>query len=55
MLYANDLSLFVPEDVTIVQYADDTQLMVTGRKSDVLRLIACMEDALDTMYQWSGT
>ena len=52
MLYANDLSLFVPEDVTIVQYADDTQLMVTGRKSDVLRLIARMENALDTVYQW---
>ena len=52
MLYANDLSLFVAEDVSIVQYADDTQLMVTGRKADVVRLIARMEDALDTVYQW---
>ena len=52
MLYANDLSLSVSDDVTIVQYADDTQLLVSGKKRDVQRMVACMENALHRMYQW---
>ena len=52
MLFANDLSLYVPENVTIVQYADDTQLMVTGRKTDIKHLVARMEKALDSVHQW---
>ena len=49
MLFANDLSLCVPENVSVVQYADDTQLMVTGKKCDVQQLICRMEDALSPM------
>ena len=52
MLFANDLSLCVPENVTVVQYADDTQLMVTGKRCDVQQLIGRMEDALSSVYQW---
>ena len=52
MLFANDLCLCVPEDITVVQFADDTQIMVTGRKCDVDRLVARMEDALRRVYQW---
>ena len=52
MLFANDLSLCVPAHVSVVQYADDTQLMVTGKKRDVQQLIARMEDALSSVYQW---
>ena len=52
MLFANDLCLCVPEDITVVQFAADTQLMVTGSKRDVDRLVARMEDALTRVYQW---
>ena len=52
MLFSNDLCLSVPEDVTIVQYADDTQLMVTGRKCDLQSMTARMEDALARVYLW---
>ena len=52
MLFANDLSLRLPSDVTIVQYADDTQLLVSGRKCDIQRLIGSMEDALCHVYDW---
>ena len=52
MLFANDLCLCVPDDVTVVQFADDTQLMVTGRKCDVQQLTARMEDVLGHVYQW---
>ena len=48
---ANDLSLCVPEIVIVVQYADDVQLMVTGKKCDVQQLIGRMEDALSSVYQ----
>ena len=51
MLFANDLCLCVPDGVKIVQFADDTQLVVTGRKCDVQRLIARTEDALACVYQ----
>ena len=34
LLFANDLTPDVLENVTVVQYANDAQLMVIGRKSD---------------------
>ena len=52
MLFSNDLSLYVPDDVTIVQYADDTQLLVRGKKRGMQRLTTCMEHALNSVYQW---
>ena len=52
MIFSNDLCLCVPPDVTIVQFADDTQLMVTGRKCYVDQLIARMEHALACVFQW---
>ena len=52
MLFSNDLSLHVPNGVSVVQYADDTQLIVTGRKCDLPQLVARMERALDTVHQW---
>ena len=32
MLYSNELSLYVPDCVTVVQFADDTQLLISGKK-----------------------
>ena len=52
MLFSNDLSLHVPDDVTIVQYADDTQLLVSGRKKDIQRLTTSMEHALRIVFDW---
>ena len=51
-LYTNDLSLHVPECVTTVQFADDTQLLITGKKQDMQNMIVTMESALDSLYQW---
>ena len=31
MIYANDLSLFIPDSVSMVQFADDTQLLITEK------------------------
>ena len=50
-IFANDMSLHVP-DVTIVQFADDTQLLVTGKKADLDHLICTVERALLTLYTW---
>lgn len=52
MLFANDSSLSVSDDVTVVQFADDTQLLVSGSKSRMPELISRMERALNDMYQW---
>lgn len=51
-LYANDLSMCVNSDVTIVQYCDDTQIMVTGKKRELPQLIDRLEAALKSVYQW---
>ena len=52
LLFSNDLSMHVPDGVSIVQFADDTQLLVSGPKAELSRLIALMETALSTLYQW---
>ena len=38
--------------VTVVQFADDTQLLVSGPKSELCRLVTLMETALATIFQW---
>ena len=43
LLYANDLSLCVGEGVSIIQYADDTQVPVSGKKRELASLIARIE------------
>ena len=50
-IFANDMCLHVP-DATIVQFADDTQLLVSGKKADMARLIARMELALSRIFTW---
>ena len=52
MLFANDLNLHMPDGVTIVQFADDTQILVTGKKRELANIISLMETALDTAYRW---
>jgi len=40
--------------VHIIQYADDTQIIVSGRKIDLPEIVAKMERAVSTMCQWFG-
>ena len=51
-VFTNELSLYVPDGVQVVQFADDTQLIVSGRKSDLPLIIARMERALVCVYDW---
>ena len=52
-IYANDLPLFA-NDANIVQYADDTQILVSGRPGDIGSLVASMEQTLSHLSQWFG-
>ena len=52
LLYANDLSMCVGEGVSIIQYADDTQVLVSGKKRELASLIARIEKALGTLFRW---
>ena len=46
-IFSNDLSLYVNSDVNITQYADATQIIVTGRKRDLAHVIQRMQSALN--------
>ena len=51
-LFSNDLGLHVNDDVTLVQYADDVQLLISGRKQELPRIIAQLEENLFSLFQW---
>ena len=46
-----DLSLYI-EHAKIFQYADDTQLLITGQKTELPSMVRRMESALGTVCQW---
>ena len=50
-IFANDLSLFA-EGAVIVQYADDTQILVSGKKSDIHNVVYRMEQTLASLDSW---
>ena len=50
-IFANDLPLFAPE-AHVVQYADDTQILLSGRKDSLSQLIATMEQILNNLDIW---
>ena len=50
-IFANDLSLFA-EDATIVQYADDTQILVSGSKFMLNDITDRMENVLTSLDIW---
>lgn len=52
MVFSNDLCLQVNDNVTVVQYADDVQILTCGKKQVMPQLITRMESALDKLYQW---
>ena len=51
LIFANDLPMFAP-DVHVVQYADDTQILVSGKKSSLPELIPTMEQTLISLDVW---
>ena len=50
-IFANDLPLFAPE-AHVVQYADDTQILLSGKKDSLPQLIATLEQVLDSLDTW---
>ena len=50
-VFANDLSLYAP-DAHVVQYADDTQVLVSGSKGDMTALVSRMESCLASLDLW---
>ena len=50
-VFANDLSQFA-ENAVIVQYADDTQILVSGKKSKLQNVVAHMESVLASLDVW---
>ena len=51
LIFANGLSQFAP-DAHVIQYADDTQILISGPKKSLPRLIASMEQTLNSLDVW---
>ena len=50
-IFSNDLALHA-DDACVFQYADDTQLLVSGPKNNVSGLISRMEASLEALNKW---
>ena len=50
-VFSNDLSLYAG-DASVFQYADDTQVLVSGPRGDLRGLIARMEASLSSLNNW---
>ena len=50
-VFANDLSLYAA-DARVLQFADDTQVLVSGKKNELPALISSMENALASLDTW---
>ena len=50
-VYANDLSHCAP-DAHVIQYADDTQVLVSGGRDDITALVSRMESSLASLDVW---
>ena len=50
-VFSNDLSLFA-ENSNVIQYADDTQVLVSGKKSALPALVSSMETAMTALDSW---
>ena len=50
-IFANDLSLFAGS-ARVVQYADDTQLIISGKRNSLPALISSLEESLNSLDNW---
>ena len=53
-IYVNDMCLFAG-DAHVVQYADDTQVFVSGKKHELNELVSTLEDTLSALDTWFHT
>ena len=53
-IFCNDLSLHTP-GATILQYADDVQIAVKGRKDQLAEIIFTMEKQIAALADWFGS
>ena len=53
-IYANDLPLYTDESTSIIAYADDVQLYVSGPPRDLSRVIQTLEHSLAVVSNWYG-
>ena len=51
-IFSNDMYMHMDPSVTIINYADDSQLLVRGSKGELPKLISRLESALDTARDW---
>ena len=50
-IFANDLPLSAP-GAHVVQYADDIQILLSGKKDSLPQLIATMEQVIESLDTW---
>ena len=56
-IISNDLTCHIPTEldgfrITVVRYADDTQVAITGPRGRIAAMQHCLEGILDTMCTW---
>ena len=51
-IFSNDLGLHANDDVTVVQYADDVQILASGKKHDLPAIVSRIETTFSAMFQW---
>ena len=53
-IYANDMGLHLDdmENIEIVKFADDTQILISGHKTNLARMIETLELALSRLSDW---
>ena len=51
-IFSNDMFMHIDKSVTLIQYADDSQLAVCGKKDELPLLISRLESTLTTIKEW---
>ena len=51
-IFSNDMHMHIDPSVTLIQYADDSQLAVCGKKEELPQLISRLEATLATAKEW---
>ena len=51
-IFSNDMYMHIDPSVMLIQYADDSQLAVCGKKEELPQLINRLETALATAKEW---
>ena len=50
-IFANDMSLYI-ENSSVIQFCDDTQLLISGKKQDLPAMVAALENDVDRLLNW---